>query len=66
MPRELMNTLSEAIAKAMSPPEFREQFIKIVGSDAIYNSPDQMLQVARKEAALIDNIVRTANIKATE
>ena len=66
MPRELMTTLSEAIAKAMSPPEFREQFIKIVGSDAIYNSPDQMLQMAKKEAALIDKIVRTANIKATE
>ncbi len=66
MPRELMTILADAIAKAISPPEFREQFLKIVGSEAIFNTPDQMLQVAKKEAALIDNIVRTANIKATE
>ncbi|MDB5812517.1 MAG: hypothetical protein JWN94_4639 [Betaproteobacteria bacterium] len=66
MPREITNTLADAIVKAMSPADFREQFLKVVGSDAVVNSPEQMLQVAKKEAALIDNIVRTANIKATE
>ena len=64
MPREIMAALSDAIAKAMSPPEFREQFFRIVGSEAIANTPEQMLQVAKKEAELIDRIVRTANIKA--
>jgi tripartite-type tricarboxylate transporter receptor subunit TctC len=62
-PREIMGTLSEAVAKAMSPPEFREQFFKIVGSEVVYNTPEQMLQVAKHEAELIDKIVRTANIK---
>ena len=64
MPREIMAALSDAIAKAMSPPEFREQFFRIVGSEAIANTPEQMLQVAKKEAELIDRIVRTADIKA--
>lgn len=62
-PREIVGALSEAIAKAMSPPEFREQFFRIVGSEVVFNTPEQMLQVAKKEAELIDKIVRTANIK---
>ncbi|TSA41877.1 MAG: tripartite tricarboxylate transporter substrate binding protein [Betaproteobacteria bacterium] len=62
-PREIMGALSEAIAKAMSPPEFREQFFRIVGSEVLFNTPEQMLQVAKKEAELIDKIVRAANIK---
>ena len=62
-PREIMGVLSEAVAKAMSPPEFRAQFFKIVGSELVNNTPEQMLQVAKNEAELIDKIVRTANIK---
>ena len=62
-PRDIVATLSEAIAKSMSPPEFRAQFVKIVGSDVALNTPEQMLALARKEAALIDKIVRAADIK---
>jgi tripartite-type tricarboxylate transporter receptor subunit TctC len=62
-PREIMGTLADAIARAMSPPDFREQFNKVVGSDVVVNSPEQMLQVAKNEAALIDKIARAANIK---
>ncbi len=63
-PLEIMGALAEAVAKAMSPPEFRAQFVKIVGSEVVFNTPEQMLQVAKKEAELIDKIVRAANIKA--
>ena len=63
MPRAIMGTLADAIARAMSPPEFREQFVKIVGSEAVFNTPEQMLQMAKKEAELIDKIARAANIK---
>ena len=62
-PREITEALSAAIIKAMSPPEFREQFFKVVGSEAVVNTPEQMLQVAKKEAELIDKIVRAADIK---
>ena len=62
-PRDIMGALAEAAAKAMSPPEFREQFVKFVGSEVVFNSPEQMLQVAKKEAELIDKIARVANIK---
>jgi tripartite-type tricarboxylate transporter receptor subunit TctC len=62
-PREIMGALADAIAKSMSTPEFREQFVKIVGSDVVVNTPEQMLQVAKKEAELIDKIARAANIK---
>lgn len=62
-PRELLNALADAMAKAMNTPEFRAQFSKIVGSEVSVNTPDQMLAVAKKEADLIDNIVRNAGIK---
>jgi tripartite-type tricarboxylate transporter receptor subunit TctC len=62
--REIAGTLSDAVAKAMTTPEFREQFNRIVGSEVVVNRPEQMLQVARQEAELIDRIVREAGIKA--
>lgn len=61
-PRDLMNALADAIARAMSPPEFRAQFDKAVGSEVRFNSPAEMLAMAKREAALIDNIVRSAGI----
>jgi tripartite-type tricarboxylate transporter receptor subunit TctC len=62
-PREIVATLSDAITRAMSPAESRAQFLRVVGSDVAINTPEQMLQVAKKEAALIDKIVRAADIK---
>lgn len=62
-PRELMNTLADLIGKAMTPAEFRAQFLKVVGSEVSVNTPEQMLQAAKKEADLIEGIVRTAGIK---
>ena len=62
-PREIMGTIADAMAKAMTTPDFREQFVKIVGSEVVVNTPEQMLQVAKKEAELIEKIARTANIK---
>jgi len=62
-PRELLTALADAIAKAMTQAEFRAQFLKVVGSEVVVNTPDQMLQVAKKEADLIERIVKTAGIK---
>jgi len=62
IPREILATLSGAIAKTIAAPEIRDQIVK-AGSDPAANTPEQMLQLARKEAEKIDNIVRTAKIK---
>ena len=62
-PPEIMARLAEGIARGMSPPEFRAQFLKMVASEVAVNAPAQMLEMARKEADLIDTIVRTAGIK---
>ena len=62
-PREIVGTLADGIAKAMTAPEFRAQFLKTVGSAVATNSPEQMLQMAKKEAELIERIVRTSGIK---
>lgn len=62
-PREVIAALADAVAKPMSSPEFREQFERIVGADPAWNTPEQMLQVAKKDAEVIEKIVRTANIK---
>ena len=62
-PPEIMARLAEVIAKAVTTPEFRAQFLKLVASEVMVNTPARMLEMARKEADLIDNIVRTAGIK---
>jgi len=62
-PREITTTLADAIGKGMAGTESREQFLRVVGSEVVTNGPDEMTKVARKEGALIDQIVRTAGIK---
>lgn len=62
-PREIQNAMADAIAKAMTTPEFKAQFLKTVGSPVVVNRPEQMVEVAKKEAALIERIVKTAGIK---
>lgn len=62
-PREIQNAMADALAKAMTGPEFSAEFLKLVGSPVIVNRPEQMLETAKKEAALIERIVKTAGIK---
>lgn len=62
-PRDIQNTMADAIAKAMTTPEFKAHFLKIVGSPVVVNRPEQMVEVAKKEAALIERIVKTSGIK---
>lgn len=62
-PREIQNAMADAIAKAMTTPEFKAQFEKTVGSPVVVNRPEQMVEVARKEAALIERIVKTSGLK---
>jgi tripartite-type tricarboxylate transporter receptor subunit TctC len=61
-PKEFLNGMADAMAKAMNAPEFRAQFYKLVGSPVLTNRPDEMLAKARKEAELTERIVRTAGI----
>jgi hypothetical protein len=42
--------------------EYRERVIAAV-MQPVSNTPEEMLQVAKLDAARIENIVRTANIK---
>jgi tripartite-type tricarboxylate transporter receptor subunit TctC len=61
-PRELVNRLAEATAKVVASPEYRTRVIES-GMEPISNTPDQMIQVAKKDGEKIEKIVRTANIK---
>jgi tripartite-type tricarboxylate transporter receptor subunit TctC len=62
-PPDTMNALAGIVAKALTTPEFRAQFQKLVAADVKVNTPEAMLQLAKKEAELIERIVRTAGIK---
>lgn len=62
-PKEFLNGMADAMAKAMNAPEFRAQFYKLIASNVLTNRPDEMLAKARKEAELTERIVRTAGIK---
>jgi len=62
-PRDTAYALAEIIAKALTPADFRAQFLNVAGSEISVNNPEQMLQTARREADLIERIVRTAGIK---
>ena len=53
----------DATAKAVSSAEYRQRTID-GGLEPKSNTPEQMLQVAKVDAAKIDKIVRTAGIKA--
>jgi tripartite-type tricarboxylate transporter receptor subunit TctC len=60
-PRDIVNRLAEATAKVVASPEYRTRVIES-GMEPIANTPEQMLQVARKDGEKIEKIVRTANI----
>src|SRR5690606_38966693 len=62
-PPDTMNALAGIVAKALTTPEFRAQFQKLVAAEVKVNTPEAMLQLAKKEAELIETIVRTAGIK---
>jgi tripartite-type tricarboxylate transporter receptor subunit TctC len=62
-PRETMASLADIVARSLTTPEFRAQFLKLVASEVKVNTPEAMLQMAKKEADLIEGIVRTAGIK---
>ena len=63
-PQDVVATLSNAIIKAMATPGFREQFMKAVpGLEPVSSTPEQLLKLAKTDAAKVDQIVRSANIK---
>ncbi len=64
-PREIVARLAATIATSVSAPDYRERIIN-TGMEPTFNSPEQMLQLAKQDGAKIDRIIRTANIKATE
>lgn len=61
MPRDVVVAIADAMAKTIAAPEVRDQLIKD-GSDPGANTPEQMLQLARKDAEIIGRIVRDAKI----
>ncbi|HUP94931.1 MAG TPA: tripartite tricarboxylate transporter substrate binding protein [Burkholderiales bacterium] len=61
-PREIVARLADATAKTVASPEYRTRVID-AGMEPVSNTPEQMLQAAKIDAAKIDKIVRTANIK---
>jgi tripartite-type tricarboxylate transporter receptor subunit TctC len=61
-PREIVARLADATAKIVAMPEYRER-VSGVGMEPVSNTPEQMLQVAKLDAARIEKIVRTANIR---
>ncbi|HEX2827612.1 MAG TPA: tripartite tricarboxylate transporter substrate binding protein [Burkholderiales bacterium] len=60
-PRDIVNRLADATAKVVASPEYRTRVIES-GMEPVANTPEQMLQVARKDGEKIEKIVRTANI----
>lgn len=61
--RDIVAAMADIVAKTVSAPEFRDQVLKN-GLEPVFNTPEQMLQLAKKDADKIDQIVRAANIKA--
>ena len=61
-PRDIVLRLADATAKVVASPEYRERIVN-AGMEPASNTPEQMLQVARVDAAKVEKIVRTAGIK---
>ncbi len=61
-PREIVAKFAETTAKVVSSPDYRERIIN-AGMEPAFNTPEQMLQLARQDGAKIEQIIRTAGIK---
>ena len=61
-PRDIVSRLAEVTAKVVASPEYRTRVIES-GMEPVSSTPDQMVQVAKKDGEKIEKIVRTANIK---
>jgi tripartite-type tricarboxylate transporter receptor subunit TctC len=61
-PREIVLKLADAAAKTVASPEYRQRTID-GGLEPKSNTPEQMLELAKLDAAKIDKIVRTTGIK---
>jgi tripartite-type tricarboxylate transporter receptor subunit TctC len=65
LPRELVQALSAAIRKAIDAPGFKEKFRKTVpGMEAIASTPEEILDVAKKDGEKVSKIIRDAHIRA--
>ena len=61
-PRDIVNRLAEVTAKVVASAEYRTRVVES-GMQPIANTPEQMIQVAKKDGEKIERIVRSANIK---
>lgn len=65
IPKEAASKLAAAVMKVVSAPEFKEQFAKAVaGMEPVASTPAEILDLAKKDSAKVEKIVRAANIKA--
>jgi len=61
-PREIVNRLAEATAKAVASPDLREKIVN-AGSEPVSSTPEELLQIVKESAAKFDRIIKAANIK---
>lgn len=64
-PKDIVAQLSAAVNKAIAVPGFKDKFRAAAGGfEAVASTPEQLLDIAKKDGAKIDKIVRDADIKA--
>jgi tripartite-type tricarboxylate transporter receptor subunit TctC len=65
MPKDIVDSIAAAVAKAMAAPGFKERFREALGGfEAVASTPEQILAMAKKDGEKMDKLVREANIKA--
>ena len=65
MPKDVVDALAGAVAKAIAAPGFKERFREAAaGFDPVASTPEQMLDTAKKDGDKISKVIRDANIKA--
>jgi tripartite-type tricarboxylate transporter receptor subunit TctC len=65
MPKDVVQTLVTALAKAMATPGFKEKFRDAAGGfEPAASTPEQMLDIAKKDGEKVSKLIRDANIKA--
>ena len=61
-PREIVNRLAEATARAVASPDLREKIVN-AGSEPASCTPEELLQIVKDSAAKYERIIKAANIK---
>ena len=64
VPKPILARLNSEVARIVSAPAFKEQYITALGLDAILDSPEHFAQFIREDRSRAQELVRQSGLQA--